>query len=269
MPVNIHSWQWIWLSNPAFAKAGIPVPSNWNEFVAAAPKLRDAGIAPLAVGSQAWQSTGMITEVLAVAIAGPDAWSKVNVDKDAGVAGGPAYAKVFEAAANARSLAADISVTDWNLATASVITGQAAGQIMGDWAQGEFAVAEQVAGKDYSCLPGLGVNPVLSLGGDAFYFPKNKDAAVTAAQLELASLMISKEVQVNFNLKKGSLPIRGDRFRKYEFCCAEIATTLLRSRQTQIHPTRCLPSIDPTPSLPLPEIVVPVSYTHLTLPTKA
>ena len=29
---------------------------------------------------------------------------------------------------------------------------------MGDWAQGEFAVAEQVAGEDYSCLPGLGVN---------------------------------------------------------------------------------------------------------------
>ncbi len=46
------------------------------------------------------------------------------------------------------------------------------------------------------------MNPVLSLGGDAFYFPKNKDADVTAAQLELASLMISKEVQVNFNLKK-------------------------------------------------------------------
>jgi glucose/mannose transport system substrate-binding protein len=210
VPVNIHSWQWIWLSNPAFAKAGISVPSNWDEFVAAAPKLREAGIAPLAVGSQAWQSTGMITEVLAVAIAGPDAWSKVNVDKDAGVAGGAAYAKVFEAAANARALAADISVTDWNLATAAVITGQAAGQIMGDWAQGEFAVAEQVAGEDYSCLPGLGVNPVLSLGGDAFYFPKNKDADMTSAQLELASLMISKEVQVSFNLKKGSLPIRGD-----------------------------------------------------------
>ena len=105
----------------------------------------------------------MITEVLAVAIAGPDNWNKVNVEKDASVAAGPAYAKVFEAAANARELAADIAVTDWNLATAAVITGKAAGQIMGDWAQGEFAVAEQTAGKDYSCLPGLGVNPVLSL----------------------------------------------------------------------------------------------------------
>ena len=210
VPVNIHSWQWIWLNNDAFAKAGTDVPANWDEFVAAAPALREAGVAPLAVGSQSWQQAGAITEVLAVAIAGPEAWEQVNVQKDADVAAGPAYAAVFEAAAAARELSQDITVSDWNLATAAVIEGQAAAQIMGDWAQGEFAVAEAVAGEDYTCLPGLGVNPVLSLGGDAFYFPKNSDADVEAAQLELASLMISKEVQVDFNLKKGSLPVRGD-----------------------------------------------------------
>ena len=69
---------------------------------------------------------------------------------------------------------------------------------MGDWAQGEFQVAGQVAGKDYSCLPGLGVNKLISTGGDAFYFPKLNDPEKEKAQLELASLMLSKEVQVNF-----------------------------------------------------------------------
>ncbi len=29
---------------------------------------------------------------------------------------------------------------------------------MGDWAQGEFQLAGKVAGKDYTCLPGLGLN---------------------------------------------------------------------------------------------------------------
>ncbi len=232
VPVNIHSWQWIWLSNPAFAKAGISVPSNWDEFVAAAPKLREAGIAPLAVGSQAWQSTGMITEVLAVAIAGPDAWSKVNVDKDAGVAGGAAYAKVFEAAANARALAADISVTDWNLATAAVITGQAAGQIMGDWAQGEFAVAGLTAGKDYGCLPGLGLGAYLQTGGDAFYFPVNDDPEITAGQKELAALLLSPEVQVSFNSVKGSLPVRGDVDLTTVNECTQKGLDLLANGQT-------------------------------------
>ncbi|NBT30558.1 MAG: carbohydrate ABC transporter substrate-binding protein, partial [Rhodobacteraceae bacterium] len=91
-----------------------------------------------------------------------------------------------------------------------VITGQAAGQIMGDWAQGEFAVAGQVAGEDYTCLPGLGVNAYLSTGGDAFYFPKLDDADKEAAQKRLAALLLSPEVQVSFNLAKGSLPVRGD-----------------------------------------------------------
>ncbi|WP_413719651.1 ABC transporter substrate-binding protein [Silicimonas sp. MF1-12-2] len=209
VPVNIHSWQWIWLSHDAFEKAGVAVPTNWDEFVAAGPALRAAGIVPLAMGNQAWQASGAFG-VMTIAIAGQDAWLAVNQDKNAEVAAGPEYAKVFAAAAAAREMREGSNVQDWNQATNMVITGQAGGQIMGDWAQGEFQVAGQVAGEDYTCLPGLGVTEVISTGGDAFYFPKIDDPAVEAAQKELASLMLSKEVQVNFNLKKGSLPVRGD-----------------------------------------------------------
>ena len=208
-PVNIHSWQWLWLSHKAFADAGVDVPTNWDEFVAAAPALEAAGKIPLAMGQQPWQSRGAF-DVMAIAIAGQDAWSKVQIDKDAEVAAGPEFAKVFEAAATARGMAAKSNVQDWNQATNLVITGEAGGQIMGDWAQGEFQVAGQVAGEDYTCLPGLGVNQVISTGGDAFYFPKVDDPEIEKAQKELASLLVSKEVQVAFNLKKGSLPVRGD-----------------------------------------------------------
>ncbi len=208
-PVNIHSWQWIWLSHQAFADAGADVPSNWDEFVASAPALEAAGKIPLAMGQQAWQSSGAFG-VMAVALAGQDAWLAVNAEKNAEVAAGPEYAKVFEAAAAARAMAANSNVQDWNQATNLVITGQAGAQIMGDWAQGEFQVANQVAGQDYTCLPGLGVNEIISTGGDAFYFPKQDDPEIEAAQKELAKLLLSPEVQVNFNLKKGSLPVRGD-----------------------------------------------------------
>ncbi|MGL6208430.1 MAG: ABC transporter substrate-binding protein [Paracoccaceae bacterium] len=208
-PVNIHSWQWIWLSHAAYAKAGVPVPTNWDEFVASAPALEAAGIIPLAMGQQSWQSNGAFG-VMAIALGGQDLWMKINVDKDEAAAAGPEMLKVFEAAVVARGLAANTNVQDWNQATNLVITGAAGGQIMGDWAQGEFQVAGQVAGTDYSCLPGLGVNKVISTGGDAFYFPVNKDPEVTAAQKRLAALLVTKELQVAFNLKKGSLPIRGD-----------------------------------------------------------
>jgi glucose/mannose transport system substrate-binding protein len=208
-PINIHSWQWIWLSHKAFADAGVPVPTNWDEFVAAAPALEAAGKIPLAMGQQPWQSSGAFG-VMAVAIAGQDAWRAVNVDKNAEVAGGPEYAKVFEAAVAARAMAANSNVQDWNQATNLVITGEAGGQIMGDWAQGEFQVANQVAGTDYTCLPGLGVNAVLDTGGDAFYFPVIDDEDTRRMQLALASAIVSPAVQVSFNLAKGSLPIRGD-----------------------------------------------------------
>jgi glucose/mannose transport system substrate-binding protein len=207
--VNIHSWQWLWLSNKAFADAGVPVPKNWDEFVAAAPALEAKGIIPLAVGGQPWQTTGAFN-VLIPAIAGKDIFLKVYKDKDATVAAGPEIAKVFKAADDARRMSKGSNVQDWNQATNLVITGKAGGQIMGDWAQGEFQVAGQVAGKDYTCLPGLGVNELISTGGDSFYFPKLDDADKTAAQEVLASTMLNPATQVAFNLKKGSVPVRGD-----------------------------------------------------------
>ncbi|ODS51679.1 MAG: ABC transporter substrate-binding protein [Agrobacterium sp. SCN 61-19] len=208
-PVNIHSWQWLWLSNAAFEQAGVAVPTNWDEFVAAAPALEAKGIIPLAVGGQPWQSAGAF-DVLMVAIAGKETFEKVFKDKDADVAAGPEIAKVFKAADDARRMSKGSNVQDWNQATNLVITGKAGGQIMGDWAQGEFALAGQVAGQDYTCLPGLGVNEIISTGGDAFYFPVINDEAKSAAQDVLAATLVAPATQVAFNLKKGSLPVRGD-----------------------------------------------------------
>jgi len=209
VPVNIHSWQWLWLSRKTYEDAGLAVPTNWDEFVESAPALREAGKIPLAMGGQPWQSNGAFG-VMSVALAGLDIWREVNIEKNGDAVRGPEMTAVFAAAANARDFSKGSNVQDWNQATNLVITDQAGGQIMGDWAQGEFSVAGEVAGVDYECLPGLGVNEVISTGGDAFYFPKLDSEEETAAQLELASLLMSKEVQVAFNLKKGSLPVRGD-----------------------------------------------------------
>ncbi len=208
-PVNIHSWQWLWLSNKVFEDAGIAVPTNWSEYVAAAPALREAGKLPMAIGQQSWQTSGAFN-VLMVALAGPDILVKVYGDKDAELAAGPEMATVFQAASDARDMTQGSNVQDWNQATNLVITDQAGGQIMGDWAQGEFQVAGEVAGEDYTCLPGLGVNELIDTAGDAFYFPVIDDAEITAAQDVLAATLLSAETQVAFNLAKGSLPVRGD-----------------------------------------------------------
>jgi len=208
-PVNIHSWQWLWLSNAAFKKAGVEVPKNWTEFIAAAPALQKAGIQPLALGGQAWQANGLF-DTLLIAMGGKDLYEKVYKEKDAEVAAGPDMQKIFAAADEARKLTKGSNVQDWNQATNMVITGKAGGQIMGDWAQGEFQLANMKAGTDYTCLPGLGLNEYLTANGDAFYFPLLKDEAKSKAQEVLAEVIVDPKTQLAFNLKKGSLPIRSD-----------------------------------------------------------
>ena len=57
VPVNIHSYYWAWYSKPVFEKAGVPVPKSLDDFIAAAPKIKEAGIIPFAIGGDGngWQ----------------------------------------------------------------------------------------------------------------------------------------------------------------------------------------------------------------------
>ncbi len=210
VPVNIHSFQWMWTSLDAYKKAGIDAPETWHDFVASAPKLREAGITPLAVGNQPWQTNGMFG-VIQMGLGGIDLYRSAMVERNSDALRGEKMAEIWSAFSDARELDdPQNSVQNWNDATNQVITAKAGAQIMGDWAQGEFQVAGQTAGVEYDCLPGLGIVPALDTGGDAFYFPKQDDEEVTAAQMRMASMMMSKEAQVGFNLAKGSLPVRAD-----------------------------------------------------------
>jgi len=94
-----------------------------------------------------------------------------------------------------------------------LLAGEAAGNIHGDWLAGDLQIAGGVPGEDYECLPALGMGDQLTGGGDSFYFPvlpEGTDPAVIQAQADLAKILISPEGQLNFNLVKGSMPIRTD-----------------------------------------------------------
>ena len=67
-PVNIHSWQWLWLSHKAYEDAGLDVPTNWDEYVASAGALNDAGKLPLAMGQQGWQQRGLFNTLFAALV---------------------------------------------------------------------------------------------------------------------------------------------------------------------------------------------------------
>ncbi len=97
---------------------------------------------------------------------------------------------------------------DWNLATAMVMNSQAAFQIMGDWAKGEFLAAGKVPGKDFLCAPAPGGAYILN--SDSFTFFKVEGEDRLKGQKVLASLIMSAGFQETFNLAKGSIPARTD-----------------------------------------------------------
>ena len=208
-PVTLHSIGWLWLSNKAFADAGLPVAKSWDELKADAPKLRAAGKIPLVVGGENWQRTDIL-HILVASIGGPDFYLKAYRDVDKATLESDTMKKVFEEWGAARDLSKGSNMLEWNLATGKIITGEAAAQVMGDWAQGEFAAAGLTAGKDYDCVIGLGANSLLATQGNAIFFPVSKDPAVQKAQLDLAHVILEPKTQLAFALKKGSLPVRSD-----------------------------------------------------------
>jgi glucose/mannose transport system substrate-binding protein len=209
VPVNLHSAQWMWTNRKVFTDLGLEPPKNINDLIAAAPTLKEKGIQPLAL-AQGWAVRLLVNDLI-IAFAGVDNYVKVMKGRDVALASGPEFAKVFESIGTARALVNPKQITkQWNEAVALVITGKAGANIMGDWAGGEFQVAKMTPAQDYDCLPGLGLAPALDTGGDVFYFPKQKDVEIEKAQLRMASLLITPPVQVAFNLKKGSLPMRPD-----------------------------------------------------------
>ena len=210
-PTNVHRTDMIWASKAAFDKIGADYPTTWEEFNALAPRFVEAGIIPVAHGGQAWQEAYMF-EALAIGIGGAELYRSALVDLDDMALRSETMVQVFDQMAKIRGMVDEnFAGRDWNLATAMVINGEAAMQIMGDWAKGEFTNAGKVAGDDFACIP----VPKTAAGGfvylvNSLSFFEQPEAGQAEAQAILASAIMDPGVQVAFNQAKGAIPARTD-----------------------------------------------------------
>jgi glucose/mannose transport system substrate-binding protein len=207
-PVSIHMPTWIWYSKAAFRKAGVTSePATVPELFAALDRLKAAGLIPLAHGGQPWQENILFRAMLAN-VGGRDLYLQVLRDRDPRALQSAAFRNVLLTFKRLKSYV-DVGAPgrNWNDATALLITGKAGVQIMGDWVKAEFAVAHQLAERDYGCIAGLSAQAPYIVQGDAFVFPKSNDRNVAAAQQLLAHVVTSPGAQVAFSRQKGSIPI--------------------------------------------------------------
>jgi glucose/mannose transport system substrate-binding protein len=208
-PVNIHRTNWIWANKKIFDELKITPPKTFDELLVAAEKIRKAGYIPLAHGGQPWQDATIFDSAV-MSAGGPEFYRKALIDLDPNALGSKTMEKAFEQMQKLRGLVdPNFPGRDWNLATAMVINGKAGMQIMGDWAKGEFINAGKKPGVDFLCFQYPGTEGDFSFNSDAFaMFKVGKEQQ--AGQLALASAIMDKNFQEQFNLKKGSIPARMD-----------------------------------------------------------
>jgi glucose/mannose transport system substrate-binding protein len=208
VPVNVHRVDWIWANPTLLAKVGAEtVPTTWDEFNALADKLQAAGITPVAHGGQPWQDA-TVFETVVLGLGGPEFFQSALVDLDEDALNSDTMKAVFDQMRKIRGYVdADFPGRDWNLATAMVMNGEAAMQIMGDWAKGEFLAAGKVPGKDFVCAATPSDNGYLFNVDSFAMFNVSGDDKVEGQKL-LAELIVGEKFQETFNLLKGSIPAR-------------------------------------------------------------
>lgn len=219
VPVNVHRVNWLWANKEIFDEVGVSVPTTWDELFAAADKIQAAGYMPIAHGGQAWQDA-TVFEAIVLAVGGADFYTKAFVDLDADALGSATMREAFDVFRKYQSYVDDGAAgRDWNLATAMVIEGKAAMQIMGDWAKGEFTAAGKAPGQDYSCVAVPGTADAHTFNIDSFILFEQADSSNVDAQHAFARIIMEPEFQEVFNLNKGSIPVRpGVPLGKFDAC---------------------------------------------------
>ncbi len=208
-PVNVHSTNWVWANAAILEELGLGVPETWEDFVAAMEAAQAAGYVALAHGGQPWQEATVFDGV-ALSVGGVDFYTDALIDLNPEALGSDMMVETFDRMAILAGFVDDnFSGRDWNLASAMVINGEAAFQIMGDWAKGEFVNADQTAGEDFLCFRVPGSAGAVSFNSDQFaMFDVGEGDA--ASQAEMARAIMSPVFQSAFNVVKGSVPARTD-----------------------------------------------------------
>lgn len=208
-PVNVHRTNWIWANKAIFDELKLTPPATFDDLVALADTIRQAGYIPLAHGGQPWQDATLFDNAV-MSAGGPKFYKQALIDLDPKALRSKTMEKAFEQMQKLRTLVdPHFAGRDWNLATAMVIHKKAAMQIMGDWAKGEFVKAGKKPNVDYLCFQYPGTAGTFIFLSDQFASFKVK-AQQRPGQMALARSIMDRDVQEKFSLLKGSIPARTD-----------------------------------------------------------
>ncbi|HHY62463.1 MAG TPA: carbohydrate ABC transporter substrate-binding protein [Firmicutes bacterium] len=206
VPVNIHRSNVLYFVPGNLAKWGVGVPNTWDEFLEIAPKLKAKGVIPLSVGEN-WTATHL-WESVALSVLGPVKWEQLWNGKLSWRS--PEVIRVWELFGEILKYTnTDAPSLSWQQATDMVVKGEAAFNIMGDWASGYMTTTLKLKpGTGFGWAASPGTKGIFMMLSDSFGLPvgcKNKENAI--AWLKMLG---SRDGQDTFNPLKGSISARTD-----------------------------------------------------------
>nr|WP_246188354.1 ABC transporter substrate-binding protein [Metabacillus lacus] len=234
VPVNIHRGNVLWYNKKVLDENGLQAPKTFDEFFQVADALKEKGITPLALGDkEPWTATHLFETVL-LGTLGTEDYQKL-------FAGELTWddAKVKEAAETFKRMLEyvneDHSSRNWQDASQLVGNGEAAMNVMGDWAKGYFANDLKLAvNEDFGYVAAPGTDGQFMVITDTFGLPKGLSNADDVKKF--LGVLGSVEGQDAFNPLKGSIPARIDadisKYDQYgkdtieDFKSAELAPSL-------------------------------------------
>ncbi|GAE29682.1 ABC transporter substrate-binding protein [Alkalihalobacillus hemicellulosilyticus] len=208
VPVNIHRSNVLWYNIHVFEEHGLEPPTTFDEFFEVADALLDAGVTPLALGDrEPWAATHLFETVL-LGVLGPEQYEQLwtqelSFNDDQVVEAVEIFKRMLG------YINSDHSSRNWQDASQLVANGEAAMNVMGDWAKGYFVndLSLEVNG-DFGYVATPGTEGMFMVVTDTFGLPKGVDN--TDDVKKFLSVLGSVEGQDAFNVLKGSIPARVD-----------------------------------------------------------
>lgn len=208
VPMNIHRSNVMFYNTAVFEEHGIEAPATFDEFYEAADELQEAGVVPLALGDrESWTSLHLL-ETIMLGELGPDGYNDLWT-------GDLAFdSPEFEEVINhfdrmLEYINDDHAARNWQDAAQMVAEGDAAMNIMGDWAAGYFATDLSLTpNEDFGWAATPDTDGLFMIVTDNFGLPQDVENPETVK--DFLRFIGSVEAQDTFNPLKGSIPARVD-----------------------------------------------------------
>jgi glucose/mannose transport system substrate-binding protein len=229
--LGVHRGNVLWYNKKVLEKNGVKVGDKmtFDEFFAAADKLKKAGVTPLAVGDSGIWASAQLFENTLLGVVGPQGWKdlfsgKMSFDDPKVKEAATLYGKLL------RYQNSDHSALSWDEAVKAVKEGKCAFTSMGDWTVGEFIKAGFKPNEDFGWVSHPGTDGSFFIVADGFTLAK--DAPHKKEAVAWLKSIGSKRAQEVFNSLKGSIPGRTDVDRSkfgpyYQWSMASFAKDVL------------------------------------------